>query len=325
MTLVSVVIPMRNAEPYVKATLESVLAQRGVDLEVVVVDDGSTDRSAEIVRGLNDPRVRIIPGPRQGISAAFNAGLAAARGAIFARCDADDLYSPERLAWQVGFLDGHGEFGAVCGAFTTMTDNAEIIADRIVGTAGEEVTAELKSGVGRSHLCAYAIRTDVLRQIGGCRTYFPMAEDADLQYRLAEATRVWYEPRPSYLYRLHDASITHSRREAERVFFDEQVRRFQRQRLAGGLDDLQRGCPPQPPEVNEVIENSGRSSPTSSRRHIQGLLLGEAWNHHRQGRKRQALSFGWRALCSAPTALAAWKSVAALLVRKAGPVSSVEG
>src|SRR5205814_7748320 len=95
MPLISVIIPMRNAERYVRAAVESVLAQKDVELEVIVVDDGSTDGSAEVVRGIGDARVRIIPGPQKGISASFNAGLAEARGELLARCDADDLYPPE--------------------------------------------------------------------------------------------------------------------------------------------------------------------------------------------------------------------------------------
>src|SRR5437868_1666996 len=98
MAEISVIIPTRNAERYIRSTLESVCAQRDVDLEIVVIDDGSTDRSIEIVREVNDPRIRIIPGPQRGISAAFNAGLAEARGELIARCDADDLYPPDRLA-----------------------------------------------------------------------------------------------------------------------------------------------------------------------------------------------------------------------------------
>src|SRR4051812_3338281 len=104
-------MPMRNAERFVAKSLRSLLGQRGqrgqgdaFELEVIVVDDGSTDRSADVVRGLNDVRIRIVPGPQRGISAAFNAGLAAARGQVLARCDADDLYPPDRLDWQVRWL-----------------------------------------------------------------------------------------------------------------------------------------------------------------------------------------------------------------------------
>src|SRR6478735_6699673 len=85
MIQISVLIPCRNAEPYIRSTLESILSQHDVDLEIVLIDDGSTDRSTEIARSLNDERIRIIPGPQRGISAAFNAGLAEARGEIVAR------------------------------------------------------------------------------------------------------------------------------------------------------------------------------------------------------------------------------------------------
>src|SRR5690349_11671199 len=123
MARISILIPCRNAERYIGATLDSILAQRDVDLEIIVIDDGSTDRSNDIVQGKNDPRIRIIPGPQRGISGAFNAGLAAASGEFLARCDADDLYPPNRLGWQSKFLQDHPDFGAVCGYFSTITES----------------------------------------------------------------------------------------------------------------------------------------------------------------------------------------------------------
>ena len=101
---VSVIVPTRNARAYVADAVRSVLDQPGVELEVIVIDDGSTDGSADVVRALNDPRVRIIPGPRAGISAAMNAGIEAARGQYLARCDADDLYPRGRLTRQLAWL-----------------------------------------------------------------------------------------------------------------------------------------------------------------------------------------------------------------------------
>src|SRR6476646_4841074 len=143
MALVSVLIPMRNAQSFVAAALQSVIAQRNVELEVIVIDDGSTDRSAQIVQQINDPRVRIVKGPQRGIAAAFNTGLSVARGGIVARCDADDLYPPDRLAWQVRFLEEHPDFGAVCGSFSTVTESGAAVADHHDEKKAEEITAEL--------------------------------------------------------------------------------------------------------------------------------------------------------------------------------------
>ena len=238
MPLVSVIIPMKNAARFVRAAVESVLAQADVELEIIVIDDGSSDRSAEIVRGIDDPRVRIIPGPRKGISAAFNAGLADAKGEFLARCDADDLYPSDRLPWQVQFLQSHPDF------------------EHKTEAAGAEVTDELRRGHGRSHVCAYLFRTELLRQIGGCREFFVTAEDVDLQFRLAEITRIWHEPRPAYLYRLHGTSITHRQRSGERAFFERCARQFQQQRRTRGSDDVDLGWPPPMPRGGRTPMNS---------------------------------------------------------------------
>jgi len=313
MSLLSVIIPMRNAEPYIGGALDSVLSQKDIELEVVIIDDGSTDRSVQIVEQINDPRVRIVRGPRKGIAAAFNAGLAAARGDLIARCDADDVYPPDRLAWQRKFLDDHPEFGAVCGSYSTITEKGAVIAERHYDEPAEEITNELCMGIGRSHMCAYAFRTSILRQIGGCREWFTTSEDADLQYRLSEVARVWYEPRTSYLYRLHAVSITHTQRSAERAFYRTMAQKFQEQRRTGGTDDLERG---KPPELK--LLSSEESDPHTPRDHIQNLLVGRSWREHAAGKKLRAMTTGLRACFAKPLNLSAWRSLLALMFKRAG-------
>lgn len=309
MKQISIIIPCRNAERYIRATLASILAQRDVDLEVVLIDDGSTDRSNDIARDMNDARIRIVPGPQRGISAAFNAGLDAASGENVARCDADDLYPPDRLAWQVKFLNDHPAFGAVCGYFSTITSAGRHVADAYFNEPAQEITDELRSGVGRSHMCAYTFRTVLLRQIGGCREWFLTSEDRDLQYRLAEVTRVWFEPKSSYLYRLHDQSVTHTQKLAARGFYEQMAKRFQVQRREQGVDDLQNGTPP-PVHISGV-----RQTPQSANQQIQNILLGQAWKQHGAGIKRAAIAVGWRACLAYPTNPGAWKSLLALLLK----------
>jgi glycosyltransferase involved in cell wall biosynthesis len=311
--LISLLMPMRNAMPYVQTSLESVLLQDGVDLEVIVIDDGSTDDSAKMVRWMGDERIRLVPGPQQGISAALNCGLDAARGDLLCRCDADDLYPPARLKRQHDWLAAHPDFDAICGSFSTITSRGKLIADLHCGADEEEITAELRRGHTRTHLGTFLMRTDAVRRAGGFRPWFTTAEDIDLQLRLGEAGRVWFEPISSYRYRLHDASITHLQPSAARVFFEASARQFLAQRQATGQDDLQRGSPPQAPAATV-----GASAPMSSRRQVQGMLVGSSWRYHAAGQKGKSLALGLRACLVRPASLSVWKNLLALALKSSG-------
>src|SRR5437868_1739700 len=104
--LVSVVMPLYNAAVYLPAALDSILAQTLRDFELIVVDDGSRDRSPAILRRYQsrDPRLRVISRPNTGIVGALNDGLAVSRGEFIARMDADDISLPERFEKQVTYL-----------------------------------------------------------------------------------------------------------------------------------------------------------------------------------------------------------------------------
>ena len=310
MSLISVLMPMRNAERYVRAAAESVLAQEGVELELIVVDDHSTDGSVSVVRAIQDPRIRIVSSPERGVAAAYNAGLAAARGNLFTRCDADDLYPPDRLRWQVAWLAAHPEFGAVCGRNASMTEQGKMVCQGRAGDAAEEITQELRNGITRTHGCTFAIRTQVVRQVGGCRGFFVTSSDVDLILRVGEACRVWYDPRVCYYYRLHDESITHSQSSTLRLFYESTARRFCAQRQATGLDDLQRGCPPEAPR-------EGLGPPSHAADQIQGILTGEAWREHAAGHRFRAVLTGVRTCLARPSQLRRWRHVLALLLKRA--------
>jgi len=101
MPLVSVVVPSHNRARLLRRTLRSILAQHLTDLEVVLVDDGSTDETPQITNGA-DPRIVVIRNQEPGgVSAARNRGIAAARGEWIAFCDDDDLWSPDKLSRQL--------------------------------------------------------------------------------------------------------------------------------------------------------------------------------------------------------------------------------
>ncbi|HEX8521011.1 MAG TPA: glycosyltransferase family A protein [Tepidisphaeraceae bacterium] len=315
MTLISIVIPMRNCQRTIKPALVSILAQKDVDLEIIVVDDGSTDQSATCVREVTDPRVRMVPGPCRGIAAALNRGLQEVKGDYFCRCDADDLFSPNRFAWQKQWLQEHPEFGAICGAYVTVDEDLKPVADHVWKPQPAEVTQDLRSGRGSTHLGTFMVRMELVKQLGSFRDYFIGTEDVDFVLRLGEITRVWYDPRPVYIYRLHAASITHTQAQAQRRFLEKMAHEFQRQRLTRGSDDLQLGTAPPPPTD---LDPAG----TQVNARIQDLLIGAAWREHREGRRFLALKTGFRAALMKPTSGRIWKSVLALVVKPAGQAPS---
>jgi len=110
-SLVSVVIPVYNGERYVNETLKSVLSQDYEPVEIIVVDDGSTDKTADIV--LSHETLHYIYQENQGPSAARNTGIVAAQGEFIAFLDADDMWEPEKLSLQVGYLIRHPDVGFV--------------------------------------------------------------------------------------------------------------------------------------------------------------------------------------------------------------------
>lgn len=113
MPKVSVVIPAFNALRYLPRTVDSALAQSFGDFEVLIVDDESTDGTADWVRTIADRRVRLLEQKNQGAAAARNAGIRQARGEYIAFLDADDLWEPAKLERQVACLDARPEVGVV--------------------------------------------------------------------------------------------------------------------------------------------------------------------------------------------------------------------
>ena len=205
---VSVIMPARNAARTIDASIRSVLAQPSV-AELIVVDDHSTDQTAEAARQVGNARVKTFSSPENGIAAALNLGLSKAAGEYIARCDADDLYPEDRLDWQLSWLQSHRDYIAISGGFRAISEDGKPLADLGCQGVGRDVTADLLAGNSLTHLCAWLMRADAVRQAEGARPWFKSGEDIDLQLRLARCGKVWHEPRVSYMYRLRDNSVTH--------------------------------------------------------------------------------------------------------------------
>lgn len=302
-------MPARNAVKTVADSVRSVLAQPEVS-ELVLVDDGSSDGTAELAKRAGDARLRVVPGPQKGVAAALNAGADAATAEFVARCDADDLYVPGRFEEQLGWLQAHPEYIAISGAFASMSPTGAHVADLIVDVCDPDITERLKAGRPTTHFCTWLLRREAWVLSGGARSWFVTGSDLDLQCRLAAAGRVWFEPRVVYRYRLHGSSITHSRSKEQLAFYDHWVKEFARQRAERGSDDLDDGCPPPVPEFG-----SGHRL-NSWRRQAIGHLMGRAWAAHGRGDSAEARRAALQAIRLNPCKVSSWKTLALVTVRK---------
>ena len=117
---VSVILPAYNAAAHLGKAIDSILGQTFPDLELIIINDGSTDSTTELLARYHDPRVKVITQENLGLPKALNQGLAIAQGAYIARQDADDISLPSRLEKQVHFLDQHENYGLV-GTWSQIT------------------------------------------------------------------------------------------------------------------------------------------------------------------------------------------------------------
>ncbi|MGH7314365.1 MAG: glycosyltransferase family 2 protein, partial [Candidatus Rokuibacteriota bacterium] len=121
MPRVTVVMPVYNAEPYVREALVGVLRQTFEDFELLAIDDGSTDGSLDVLRAVADSRLRVVSRPHQGVVRTMNTALELARAELIARADADDVCLPERLERQVQFLAANPGVALVGGVMRSGT------------------------------------------------------------------------------------------------------------------------------------------------------------------------------------------------------------
>jgi glycosyltransferase involved in cell wall biosynthesis len=200
---VSVIIPTFNRAHCIAGSVESVLTQTFQDLEVIVVDDGSTDDTTEVLARFGN-RIRVIRQENGGVSAARNAGIRVARAKWIAFQDSDDMWRPDKLQTQIDCLERYQ--AQMC--FTrTVTDNGEIVEDieEITSTPVEpgvyriEQSAAIDS-VSRAprHPCllTLVIARELLEKVGNFDTSLVAAEDTQLLFNLAFFVGFLYVDRP---------------------------------------------------------------------------------------------------------------------------------
>ncbi|PIS24580.1 MAG: hypothetical protein COT45_04040 [bacterium (Candidatus Stahlbacteria) CG08_land_8_20_14_0_20_40_26] len=202
---VSVIIPVYNREDYISRAIESVLNQILTDFEVICVDNGSTDRTKEIIRQYvkKDNRVRLIENYKNIIAYSFNLGIEAARGEYIAQLDSDDEYCPETLENMVKYLDSHPKCGLAISYYELMDKNGKTLKEFGIVKHLEYDRNNILRVDGAGAVRVW--RKKVVDEFGrfDVENFGRYAEDYDLILKLSEKYEVGRVHKVLYRYRRH--------------------------------------------------------------------------------------------------------------------------
>lgn len=215
MPLVTVLLPVYNAERFIAEAVQSVLNQTFTDFELLVIDDGSTDRSAEIIKRFSDPRIRYLKNEtNQRLIKTLNRGLLEAKGEFIARMDSDDVCFPQRLERQLQFFKREQDV-SVAGTFAIRIDETGRHGSLIQKPVGSELARSVWLPTPLLHPTVMMRRNLVDKGFVYDETCLH-CEDYDLWIRLAQAGyRLENLPAPMLFYRVHSGGISLQNRDLQ--------------------------------------------------------------------------------------------------------------
>lgn len=236
---VSVLMPVRDGERFIAEAVESVLAGTFADLELLVLDDGSTDATPQILARLAEADPRLVVHrrePGRNLAEVLNVAAELSRAPLLARLDADDVSLPDRLQLQVEFLESNPKVALVGGQALLIDESGREFGRAEYPTGDAELQAALRERNPFVH-SAMTMRREAFEAAGGYRVAFDNAEDLDLWLRLAAAGRIANLPDPVVKYRLHGGQQT-LRKQDEQALFSIAARASARARAAGEPDPV---------------------------------------------------------------------------------------
>ncbi len=272
---VSVLIPVRNCAAYLPLALESLAGQSFEDFEIIAVDNGSSDGTAEILRawGRREPRLRAFRLRRPGLARSLNFAASKARAPLLARLDGDDIARPERLAVQVAAMRARPSLGLLGSSAELIDSRGRRIGaiDRPLGDSA--LRAFQREGCGFVH-SSVIMRREAFLAAGGYRKGLNVAEDYDLWLRMAERGEIANLPDRLVRYRIHIASAT-ARKPVRQAVAVACVAAASEARRRGLPEPFFRGIP----ELRKALPLLGMS-PAAFRRHLRLSALRLIVAHH---------------------------------------------
>ncbi len=206
---VSVVMSVFNGEKYLREAIESNLNQTFSDFEFIIINDGSTDKTQEIIEEFadRDSRIRFINQSNMGLTKSLNKAIKLARGEYIARMDADDIALPERFEKQVAFLEKEGDVALVGTAYYEIDDKGGVIGRKVFPQSDVEIRKIMLKYNPFFH-ASVMIRREVFEVVGLYGESIPFAQDYDLWLRIAGKYKVANLPDPLMKRRYTPANIS---------------------------------------------------------------------------------------------------------------------
>lgn len=233
---ISIIITVNNREQYLALAIASCLKQTRTDFELLIWDDGSSDRGLEIAQSfaLKDARVRVVAAPHTGRGQALRDAIAASEGKYLGWVDSDDLLHPEAIAQTAAYLDSYPEVGMVYTQYLVIDEREQV---KGLGKRCQIPYCKDRLLIDFMTFHFRLIRREVYESVGGINPEFGTIEDYDLCLRLSEVTEIQQLKKPLYLYRVHENSIC-ATKQIEQIKLTEEAitRALQRRGLADSLE-----------------------------------------------------------------------------------------
>jgi glycosyltransferase involved in cell wall biosynthesis len=205
---VTVLMSVYNGEKYLQEAIDSILGQTFKDFEFLIVNDGSTDKTGEVLESYHDPRIRIITNEKNiGLTKSLNKGLMLASGEYIARQDADDISMPERLKKEVEFLEQNINVGLVGTDYLFTNEKGKVVHIVKCLNGSRELRTKLLEGNQFGH-GSVMLRRECIDKVGTYREEFKFSQDYDFYLRIAEVYDVANISEPLYKWRINIESVS---------------------------------------------------------------------------------------------------------------------
>lgn len=223
---VTVLMPVYNAGRYLKNAIDSILAQSYKEFEFLIINDGSTDDSAALIKSYDDSRIRLVETGNQGVAKTLALGIDLARGKYIARMDADDVALPDRLQIQKDILDHHADVAVVHGRVDYIDGVGKVIKKGMGDMRSDVHTRWDLIWHNVPFHATIMLRADVLRNNSlNYRAEMDLAEDYDLWNRVALVGGFFFVPEVVLRYRIHSNSVTRGDKAARQLQIQGRVTR----------------------------------------------------------------------------------------------------